>query len=49
MGNALRSSGLGSDGKEKLIAALRDALPNASEMLKEHIEWALEQSHKVSK
>jgi epoxyqueuosine reductase len=49
MGNALKSSGLGSDGKEKLIAALRDALPNASEMLKEHIEWALEQSHKVSK
>ena len=49
MGNALRSSTLDRDNKEKLIIALLEALPSASEMLKEHIEWALEQSPQVSK
>lgn len=49
MGNALRSSGLGSDDKEKLITALREALPSAGEMLGEHIEWALAQINKAPK
>jgi hypothetical protein len=49
MGNALRSLNLDRDNKEKLIIALQEALPSASEMLKEHIEWALEQSPQVSK
>jgi hypothetical protein len=48
MGNALRSSTLDRDNKEKLIIALREALPSASDMLKEHIEWALAQSHNVA-
>jgi hypothetical protein len=49
MGNAFRSSGLGSDDKEKLITALREALPSAGEMLGEHIEWALAQINKAPK
>jgi epoxyqueuosine reductase len=49
MGNALRSSGPGSDDKEKLITALREALPSAGEMLGEHIEWALAQINKAPK
>jgi epoxyqueuosine reductase len=49
MGNALRSSSLDITSQEKIIAALQEALPAASEMLKEHIEWALAQSHKESK
>lgn len=49
MGNALRSSNMDALGKEKIITALRQALPGASELLKEHIEWALAQSHLVSK
>jgi epoxyqueuosine reductase len=49
MGNALRSSSLDITNQEKIITALQEALPAASEMLKEHIEWALAQSHQVSK
>ncbi len=49
MGNALRSSSMDAIGKEKIITALQQALPGASELLKEHIEWALAQSHQVSK
>ena len=49
MGNALRSSNMDAIGKEKIITALQQALPGASELLKEHIEWALAQSHQVSK
>jgi epoxyqueuosine reductase len=49
MGNALRSSSLDSVSQEKIIIALQEALSSAGEMLKEHIEWALAQSHKVSK
>jgi epoxyqueuosine reductase len=49
MGNALRASNMDALGKEKIITALEQALPQASELLKEHIEWALAQSHQVSK
>lgn len=49
MGNALRASNMDALGKEKIITALEQALPGASELLKEHIEWALAQSHLVSK
>ena len=49
MGNALRSPNLDGVSKEKITIALRQALPQASELLKEHIEWALAQSHQVSK
>jgi hypothetical protein len=49
MGNAFRSSTLDRDNKEKLIIALHKALPAASDMLKEHIEWALAQPHKAPK
>mgnify|MGYP000101830214 FL=1 len=49
MGNALRSSNMDAIRKEKIITALQQALPGASELLKEHIEWALAQSHQVSK
>ena len=49
MGNALRSSNMDAIGKEKITTALQQALPGASELLKEHIEWALAQSHQVSK
>jgi hypothetical protein len=37
------------DSKEKLIAALQQALPSAGEMLGEHIEWALAQINKAPK
>jgi epoxyqueuosine reductase len=49
MGNALRSASLDDDVREKTITGLKQVLSSASEMLKEHIEWALKQSHKVSK
>lgn len=49
MGNALRSSSLDGDVREKIIGGLKQVLPNASDMLKEHIEWALIQASKVSK
>ncbi|MEN9931370.1 MAG: hypothetical protein RL604_1617, partial [Pseudomonadota bacterium] len=49
MGNALRSPNLDGVSKGKIIIALQQALSSAGEMLKEHIEWALVQSHKVSK
>ena len=49
MGNALRSSSLDITSQEKIITALQEALPAAGEMLREHIEWALAQSHKESK
>lgn len=49
MGNALRSSSLDITSQEKIITALQEALPAAGEMLREHIEWALAQSNKVSK
>ena len=49
MGNALRSTGLDDGVREKIITGLKQVLSSASEMLKEHIEWALKQSHKVSK
>jgi epoxyqueuosine reductase len=48
MGNALRSPNLDGVSKEKITIALQQALPSASEMLREHIEWALMQSHQVS-
>jgi epoxyqueuosine reductase len=49
MGNALRSVSLDDGVKEKIISCLKQVLPSAGDMLKEHIEWALKQSHKVSK
>jgi len=49
MGNALRSASLDDGVKEKITIGLKQVLPSASEMLREHIEWALAQSHKVSK
>jgi epoxyqueuosine reductase len=49
MGNALRSASLADGVKEKIIACLKQVLPSASDMLKEHIEWALMQASKVSK
>ena len=49
MGNALRSSSLDGESQEKIMIALQQALPSASDMLKEHIEWAMAQSHQVSK
>jgi epoxyqueuosine reductase len=49
MGNALRSETLDSGAREKIIGGLKQVLPNASDMLKEHIEWALTQASKVSK
>jgi epoxyqueuosine reductase len=49
MGNALRSASLDDGVREKIITGLKQVLSSASEMLKEHIEWALKQSHKVSK
>ena len=49
MGNALRSSSLDDGVREKIIGDLKQVLPNASDMLKEHIEWALIQASKVSK
>ena len=49
MGNALRSETLDSGVREKIIGGLKQVLPNASDMLKEHIEWALIQASKVSK
>ena len=48
MGNALRSSNLDGVTKEKIITALQQALSQASELLKEHIEWALMQASQVS-
>jgi epoxyqueuosine reductase len=48
MGNALRSPNLDVVSKEKIMIALQQALPGASDMLKEHIEWALMQTCKVS-
>ena len=48
MGNALRSLSLDVVSKEKIMIALQQALPGASDMLKEHIEWALMQTCKVS-
>jgi len=49
MGNALRSVTLEDGAREKIIGGLKQVLPNASDMLKEHIEWALVQTSKVSK
>ena len=49
MGNALRSETLDDGVREKIIGGLKQVLPNASDMLKEHIEWALIQANKVSK
>ena len=49
MGNALRASSLDGETREKIIGGLKQVLPNASDMLKEHIEWALTQASKVSK
>ena len=49
MGNALRSPNLDGVSKEKIMIGLKQVLPSASEMLKEHIEWALAQSNRVSK
>jgi hypothetical protein len=49
MGNALRSASLDDGLKEKMITCLKEVLPSASVMLKEHIEWALMQASKVSK
>lgn len=48
IGNALRSSSLDITSQEKIITALKEALPAAGEMLREHIEWALAQSHNVA-
>ena len=49
MGNALSSASLDDDAREKIISCLKQVLPSTSDMLKDHIEWALKQSHKVSK
>ena len=49
MGNALRSSSLDDGVKEKITIGLEQVLPSASDMLKEHIQWALMQTSKVSK
>jgi epoxyqueuosine reductase len=49
MGNALRSASLDENVREKIMTGLKQVLPSASVMLKEHIEWALMQVSKVSK
>jgi epoxyqueuosine reductase len=49
MGNALRSASLDDGVKEKITIGLKQVLPSASDMLKEHIEWALMQTSKVGK
>ena len=49
MGNALRSASLDDGVKEKITIGLKQVLPSAGEMLKEHIEWALMQTSKVAK
>jgi epoxyqueuosine reductase len=49
MGNALRSASLDDGVKEKITISLKQVLPSASDMLKEHIEWALMQTSKVAK
>lgn len=49
IGNALRSETLDDSVREKIIGDLKQVLPNTSDMLKEHIEWALMQTSKVSK
>jgi epoxyqueuosine reductase len=49
MGNAIRSASLDDGVKEKITIGLKQVLPSASDMLKEHIEWALMQTSKVSK
>ena len=49
MGNALRSASLDDGVKEKITACLKQVLPSASDVLKEHIEWALMQTSKVAK
>jgi epoxyqueuosine reductase len=48
MGNALRSASLVDGEREKIIRSLKQVLPNANDMLREHIEWALMQACKVS-
>jgi epoxyqueuosine reductase len=48
MGNALRSASLDDGQREKIIRSLKQVLPNATDMLREHIEWALMQACKVS-
>ena len=42
MGNALRSAKLDVDTSEAMTAALRAAHASASELVREHLEWALE-------
>jgi epoxyqueuosine reductase len=49
MGNALRSTSLDDGVREKITIGLKQGLTNASDMLKEHIEWALMQTSKVIK
>jgi epoxyqueuosine reductase len=49
MGNALRSASLDDGVKEKITIGLKQVLPSASDMLKEHIEWALMQTSKVAR
>ena len=49
MGNALRSASLDDGVREKITIGLKRGLTNASDMLKEHIEWALMQTSKVIK
>ena len=49
MGNALRSASLDDGVREKITIGLKQGLTNASDMLKEHIEWALMQTSKVIK
>ena len=43
MGNALGSSLLNHEQKQLIRQALKKVVPSASEMLKEHIDWALDQ------
>ena len=49
MGNALRSASLDDGVREKITIGLKQGLTNASDILREHIEWALMQTSKVIK
>lgn len=41
MGNALRQSSLSGLERQQMVTALRHALPQSTEMVSEHIQWAL--------
>jgi epoxyqueuosine reductase len=44
MGNALRASGLDAGERQAIVDALRAREDDSSELVREHVRWALEQS-----